>query len=107
MDNFIEILKNWGIPKVIDVTEIQEEVYRVLCEGDKEYILKVRNYFEKIKTEYELLSHLLENGIKVPIPLKTIENNFFFNISKNNNYMKYSNGFTLEVQNPKSQRFSQ
>ena len=77
VNKYINILRAWDINMVVDFEEYVTSAIRFTTANGKNYVLKRKDNIEKINTEHELLKHIQNNGIVVPVPLKTTEGNLY------------------------------
>ena len=75
--DYRDILRAWDINRVVDFEEYVTSAIRFTTANEKNYVLKRKGNIEKINTEHELLKHIQNNGIVVPVPLKTAEGNLY------------------------------
>jgi Ser/Thr protein kinase RdoA (MazF antagonist) len=73
----VDILRAWDINTVVDFEEYVTSAIRFTTANGKNYVLKRKGNIKKIDTEHELLKHIQNNGIVVPVPLKTAEGNLY------------------------------
>ena len=75
--DYRDILKAWDINRVVDFEEYVTSAIRLTTANEKNYVLKRKGNIQKINTEHELLKHIQNNGIVVPVPLKTAKGNLY------------------------------